>query len=91
METMEERALDQAKQRFLQSAEAASLLNVVRKHPLPSVGAAGIIGALLSLPRRKDFEKNLWALADIALLLVRKLVQTSLDNGAKLDEQENKT
>lgn len=83
---MEETKLAQAKQKFLRSAEAAAPLNVVRKHPLPSLGAAAVIGALLALPRGKEFRKRLWEFADIALLLARRFVQTSLDEDSKVDK-----
>lgn len=83
---MEETELTKAKQKFLQSAEAATLSNAVRKHPLPSVGAAAAIGALLALPRGGNLGKGLRELIDIALLLARKLAQISLDENRKLDK-----
>jgi len=85
MENTEKPGLTEAKQKFLDNADAASLSAFVRKHPISVTGAAFAAGALLALPRGEEFEKRLSAILDLALLITRKIIQTSLEN---LDEPE---
>ena len=82
---MEKTRLTEAKHKFIASAEAIDPVRLLRKHPLPSVGVAGLLGAMIGYS--KVTAKNMWALLNTGLLLSHKIISSSLETSRKLDER----
>lgn len=83
---MEPTRLAEAKRKFVESADAVDPLRLLRKHPLPSVGVAGLIGAVAGFS--KTTAKNLLALVNTGLLLSHKIVSSVLEISRNLDERQ---
>ena len=83
---MERTSLAEAKRKFIASADAVDPSHFLRRHPLSSVGVAGLLGVAIGLS--KATANNLSALWHMGLPLLQKILSSSLETSHKLDERQ---